>query len=89
MHHVSFLKDIVEMKPEHIVVDAYSGRRGDERPVSFVFRGQRFEVQAVLERWIEENKDDRRQKRFFRIEADDGSIHLLYCDMEAGVWFHT
>jgi hypothetical protein len=83
------LEDIGEMKPEHIVVDAYSGRRGDERPVSFVYRGQRIEVRAVLVQWIEENKDDRRQRRFFRIEAGDGGIHLIFCDLEAGVWFHA
>lgn len=77
------------MKPEHIEVNAYSGRRGDERPVSFVYRGRRIEVRAVLAQWIEESADDRRQRRFFRIEADDGGIHILFCDLQAGVWFHS
>jgi hypothetical protein len=86
---VRFLRGISEMKPEHIEVDSYCGRRGDERPVSFVYRGQRIEVRSVISQWIEENRDDRRQRRFFRIEASDGCIHILFCDLEAGVWFHA
>jgi len=73
---------------EPIEVITYSGYRGDERPVVFIFRGERIEILEILEKRIEEGFADRSRKRVFKIKGSDGSIHLLCYDEQASAWSH-
>ncbi len=41
------------MEFELVEVEAYSGHRLNERPLSFVFRGRKHEVREVRDRWYE------------------------------------
>lgn len=77
------------MHTEKIDVISYAGRKGDERPVAFILRGLRIDVEAVLEYWIEEQLEDRAQKRCFRIRGSDGNIHLIYYDEQVLGWYYA
>lgn len=77
------------MHIERIDVIAYSGRKGDERPVAFVLRGLRIDVVRITDHWIEEGFADRERKRFFRVEGSDGNDHRIYFSETAGEWYYA
>ena len=73
---------------ERIDVITYSGYRGEERPVAFILRGERIEVNEILDKRIEEDVADRTRKRLFKVKGSDGYTHLLYYDEQSSKWFH-
>ena len=73
---------------EPIEVITYSGYRGEERPVAFIFRGERIEILEILERRIIEAVADRSRKRVFKIKGSDGVTHLLCYDEQSSAWEH-
>jgi hypothetical protein len=42
-----------------IVVECYSGYKGDEAPRKFIYKGNEYVVDEVLERWYEEDLDSK------------------------------
>ena len=56
-----------------IEVRAYSGASGEEEPRALRLDERWWEVREILERWAEP------RGRFFRVSADDGHVHLLFC----------
>ncbi len=77
------------MHTEKIDVISYAGQKGDERPVTFILRGLRIDIEAVLEYWIEEQLEDRAQKRYFRVRGSDGNNHLIYYDEQVLGWYYA
>ena len=61
-------------------MEAYSGYRGNERPVAFESEGRRVAVRRILERRRTPELDE------FRVEAEDGAIHTLAWDRARDVW---
>ena len=76
------------MHTERIDVISYSGRKGDERPVTFILRGLRIDIAEILEHWIEEGLEDRVRKRYFRVKGSDGITHRIYYDEDKGEWYY-
>lgn len=76
------------MHTEQIDVIAYSDRKGDERPVTFILRGLRIDIVEISDHWIEEGLQDRVRKRFFRVKGRDGTVHRIYYDEEKAQWFY-
>jgi hypothetical protein len=74
---------------EKIDVISYAGRKGDERPVTFILRGLRIDIVEILEYWIEEGLNDRVRKRYFRVKGSDGNIHLIYYDEQVLGWYYS
>ena len=74
---------------ERIDVITYAGRKGDERPETFILRGLRIDVVEIVERWIEEGFKDRVRKRFFRVKGGDGGMHTIYFDETALEWYYS
>ena len=70
-----------------VKVTAYSGYRGEERPVTFVLDGERVEVAAILNTWLEEDILNRLRKRFFDIKGSDGRMYKIYYDEKTEEWF--
>jgi len=62
-------------------VASYSGYHADERPLYFILEGRKRVVERVLERWREPDDD------FFKVETDDGEVHMLKREREADRWF--
>jgi hypothetical protein len=77
------------MHTEQIDVLSYAGRRGDERPLTFILRGLRIYVIAILDHWIEEGFEDRARKRHFTVKGSDGNSHQIYYDEQVLEWFYT
>lgn len=69
------------MDPEkNIAVNAYSGFKGNERPVSFIIKGREIIVLDVMERWLEPDKD------YFKVLANDGRLYTLSWNREKDIW---
>ncbi len=64
----------------NLYVIAYAGRKGDERPETFILRGFHIDVVEIVNQWIEEGFKDRARKRCFRVKGSDGNIHTIYYD---------
>ncbi len=77
------------MRTERIDVISYSGRKGDERPLTIILRGLRIDVVEIADRWIEEGVSDRVRRRFFRIRGSDGGVHRICYDESAGEWYYA
>lgn len=77
------------MQSERIDVIAYAGRKGDERPKTFIIRGLRIDVVEIVDRWIEEGFKDRIRKRYFRVEGSDGNTHRIYYDEHLLEWYYV
>lgn len=75
------------MPDEKIEVIAYSGSRSEELPRSFILYGERIEVVAISDMWIEEEFKGRLRKRFFKVSGSDGYTHKIYCDEMKMEWF--
>lgn len=78
------------MHTERIDVISYSGRKGDERPMTFILRGLRIDVMEIIDQWIEEGIEDRNrvQKRYFRVRGSDGNAHYIYYDENILEWYY-
>ncbi len=76
------------MHTERIDVIAYAGRKGDERPRTFILRGLRIDVVAVMDHWIEENFSNRERKRYFTVKGNDGNIHRIYFNENVMEWYY-
>lgn len=70
-----------------IEVIAYEAYRGSERPRTLILRGASVEVIEIMEQWIEEGMQDRRQRRFFRLRGSDGNDHTVFHDLASQEWF--
>jgi hypothetical protein len=68
------------MSGHFIKVTAYSGYKGNERPLSFTVDDQRYEVRSIVSGWAEPDRD------FFRVIADDGRVYTLSRDRESDQW---
>jgi len=77
------------MHTKQIDVIAYSGRRGDERPVTFILRGLRIDVAEILDHWIQEEFESRVRKRYFRVKGSAGNTHRIYYDETVLEWFYA
>jgi hypothetical protein len=68
------------MSGHYIKVTAYSGYKGNERPLSFIIDDQRHEVRDIVSRWAEPDKD------FFKIIADDYKVYTLSWNRKSDLW---
>jgi hypothetical protein len=69
-----------EDRGEIVPVEAYSGYRGNERPVAFGLGENKVRVRRILERHRTPELDE------FRVEAEDGRICRLAWDRSRDVW---
>jgi hypothetical protein len=61
-------------------VQCYAGHRGEEEPRAFYLGDQRVEVMEIIDRWLSPDR------RYFGVQAYDGSVYLLRHDEAAGEW---
>ena len=73
---------------EPIKVACYSGYKGEERPVAFVWRGKRIQIVEIRNRWYEQGIEAGRGTRsFFQVRAPDNRVYLIFQDQLSGEWF--
>jgi hypothetical protein len=61
-------------------VNAYSGYKANERPLSFTIDDKRLEVRDLISRWAEPEKD------FFKVIADDDKVYTLSWNRKSDMW---
>lgn len=66
------------MPYEQVSVECYSGYKADERPQTFIFRGQRWEVEEIVDRWYEGGiEPGRPEVNYFKVRTTKGNVFLL------------
>ena len=75
------------MQFEQIGVSTHSGFKADERPVSFIWRGQEYRVQQVIDRWYEGGMNPGSPAlNYFKVRADNGSQYLIRYNALFDAW---
>lgn len=69
-----------ERLPKKVDVNAYSGYKANERPLSFAIGGKKLDVQEIIDRWYGVEND------YFKVLASDGRIYLLEWQRLSDVW---
>lgn len=63
-----------------VQVECHAGYRGDEEPRAVTVGNRRFEVCEILDRWIAPDR------RYFKVQADDGRTLILRHNEASGEW---
>lgn len=72
---------------KEIQVECYSGFKANERPVAFIYQGERWEIQEITDCWYEGDLDSNRPIiDYFKVRTTDGKIYLLRYQSELGAW---
>jgi len=61
-------------------VECYAGYRDEQEPLAFWLGERRFEVTALLDRWLHP------AHRYFKVQVDDGRVFILRYDASSGEW---
>ena len=59
------------MEPMKLIVECYSGRKADERPVRFWVDWKLYLVESLLDQWYDP------EHIFYKLRADDGNLYIL------------
>jgi len=71
---------------ETVQVECYSGYKANERPVAFIFHGERLEISEIPDRWYEGGiEHDRPIVDYFKVKAD-GDVFILRYESETDTW---
>jgi hypothetical protein len=63
-----------------LIVDCYSGHRGEETPLRIQLGSTRIAVVEVVDRWLAP------EHRFFKLRGDDGRLYLVRHDEASQRW---
>lgn len=70
----------VVMGMPHVIVEAYSGYKGEETPRAFTLDGIRLAVAEVIDRWYTDTHS------YFRVRTSDDQRYVLRCHLDVGSW---
>lgn len=66
------------MKFEVIDVQAYSGYKHNEKPISFRFQGKDYKVVEIVDRWYEGSVESNKPyMNYFKVRAEDAKEYIL------------
>jgi hypothetical protein len=75
------------MEFERVKVYTRDEYRGAQEPTAFEWRGERFEVAEILDRWYEGQMDSTRMPlRYFKVRAREGGRFILRCHEFFRAW---
>jgi hypothetical protein len=63
-----------------IRVEAYAGRKADERPLRFHLDARLYTIEEILDQWYGPSDT------VFKVRADDGNLYILRCRAPEGDW---
>lgn len=71
-----------------VKVECYSGYKLDEYPVRFYWNNSRFEIEEILDRWYQYNKDSEfAPANYFKVRTTDNKIRILKQEAANDCWF--
>ncbi len=66
------------MKFEKITVHCYSGYRVNESPRFLLWRGKKYFIKRIVDRWYEGGiKSDSDIMDYYKVELDDGTVRII------------
>ncbi len=69
-------------------VQCYAGFKADESPRRFLLEGRWVEVEQIMDRWYQGDRDPEWPiADYFKVLGDDGREHLLKHDRAYDEWF--
>ena len=68
------------MDVPHVVVEAFSGYKGEKTPRAFMLEGATFDVDQVIDRWYSETHS------YFRVKTSDGQRYVLRLNLDEDIW---
>ena len=72
---------------QEIQVECYSGFKAHERPVAFIYQGERLDIQDIIDRWYEGGLDSSRPiVDYFKVKTSDGKIYFLRYQSALDEW---
>ncbi|MBN1996870.1 hypothetical protein JW935_04900 [candidate division KSB1 bacterium] len=75
------------MRFKRLTVQCYSGYRGDERPVSFVYEDKTYEIIEIVDRWVEGSLETEKPfVYYFRVLTTMDEFFILRMDPAGGDW---
>jgi hypothetical protein len=75
------------MEFETIEVSTHDEYRGAQEPVSFVWRGKKYNVEQIVDRWYEGRIDSTRMPMlYFRVKTQPGELFLIRYHEFFRVW---
>ena len=76
------------MDQEPIEVRSYSGHKADEYPVSFMWKGRKYEIDEIEDRWYQSDPTvDWLVVNYFKVRTTAGIQCILKHDIEIDQWF--
>jgi hypothetical protein len=61
-----------------VEVECYSGCKVNERPTAFTYRGKRWEVAEIVDRWYEGSRDPKEAGLdYFKVRTPQGNEFIL------------
>lgn len=63
-----------------VIVECYSGYRGEESPRRFFMGDKAVEINEILDRWLDP------AHRYFKVRGEDNAVYILRYDVKAGRW---
>ena len=66
------------MKFEVIEVSSYSGYKLNERPTGFMFRGNTYTINEIVDRWYEGGSEAQQPVlSYFKVKVDEGTEYII------------
>ncbi len=83
MESVAILRlaaNVLNRNRMNIIVECYSGYRGEETPRRILIKSKKIEVKEILERWVSPDH------RYFKILGEDDSKYTIRYDTVSMKW---
>jgi len=74
-------------KFERIKVSEYSGYKGGEKPISFIYNGKTHKINKIISSKYEKDIITKREFNVFVVESKEGEKFSLYFDAKSNQWF--
>ncbi len=72
---------------EKISVESYSGYKLHESPRAFIFRGRRYIIREIIDRWYEGSvSSDDPVIDYFKVRTDDGMEYVIRYNSYQDEW---
>jgi len=79
--HMSSRRSTTDEFPRKVKVNAYSGYKANEKPLSFIMDEVKIEVLEIIDRWYGVESD------YFKLLGSDGLVYILKWRRLPDVWF--
>lgn len=71
-----------------VKVSSYSGYKGNQRPMAFIYEGTTRHVVDIVSQWVEQEPQPGEVSTwYYRVTADDSQYYLLHYDGRSQEWF--